>query len=302
MCVNRSKINDEINDDYDDDEVVVNLVVANSYDVLVHFVNLTMDKSADLKDLDLTCASRGVWLVKVPKYISECWKKAGPGEEVGKVVISKQKGTSEVKFSVNDRLAAAAMLADEPTTIPTDHIFTMTGIANQTMSVLSTESLPGSSSNQHSTISEYQVAVEGKVIQRAECRPIENAGYMALKRSRLEAGNRPRNEVVQLSKPVNIKPKSIHESELEYNQRKKEEGKKTRLEKEQVQELLFAAFEKHQYYNVKDLVRITNQPITFLKEVLKEICKYNMKAPHKNMWELKEEYRHYKQSVTDSSN
>ena len=24
-----------------------------------------MDKSADLKDLDLTCASRGVWLVKV---------------------------------------------------------------------------------------------------------------------------------------------------------------------------------------------------------------------------------------------
>jgi len=28
-----------------------------------------------------------------------------------------------------------------------------------------------------------------------------------------------------------------------------------------VQDLLFAAFEKHQYYNVKDLVRITNQPI-----------------------------------------
>ena len=49
--------------------------------------------------------------------------------------------------------------------------------------------------------------------------------------------------------------------QLEYNQRKKEEGKKTRLEKEQVQDLLFAAFEKHQYYNVKDLVRITNQPI-----------------------------------------
>jgi len=32
------------------------------------------------------------------------------------------------------------------------------------------------------TCSEYKVAVEGKVIQRAECRPIENAGYMALKR------------------------------------------------------------------------------------------------------------------------
>lgn len=26
-------------------------------------------------------------------------------------------------------------------------------------------------------------------------------------------------------------------------------------------EMLFAAFEKHQYYNLKDLVRITNQPV-----------------------------------------
>lgn len=261
-----------------------------------------MDKATDLKDLDLTCAGRGVWLVKVPKYISECWKKAKAGDEVGKVVISKSKGGSEVMFSVNDRLAATGTLSpDEPAKIPTDHVFTITGIANQSMSVLSTKPLPGSSSSQHSTMSEYNVAIEGKVIQRAECRPVENAGYMALKRSRLEAGNRPRNEVVQLSKPVNIKPKAIHDSELEYNQRKKEEGKKTRLEKEQVQDLLFAAFEKHQYYNVKDLVRITNQPITFLKEVLKEICNYNMKAPHKNMWELKEEYRHYKQQTTDRS-
>jgi len=55
--------------------------------------------------------------------------------------------------------------------------------------------------------------------------------------------------------------------QLEYNQRKKEEGKKTRLEKEQVQDLLFAAFEKHQYYNVKDLVRITNQPIVSITTI-----------------------------------
>ena len=54
------------------------------------------------------------------------------------------RGGSEVMFSVNDRLAATdTMSSDEPAKIPTDHIFTMTGIANQTMSVLSTESLPG---------------------------------------------------------------------------------------------------------------------------------------------------------------
>lgn len=60
--------------------------------------------------------------------------------------------------------------------------------------------------------------------------------------------------------------------------------------------MLFAAFEKHQYYNIKDLVKITQQPIVYLKEILTEVCNYNLKNPHKNMWELKPEYRHYKET------
>ena len=42
---------------------------------------------------------------------------------------------------------------------------------------------------------------------------------------------------------------------------KKEEGKRSRMDKDKVTDMLFSAFEKHQYYNVKDLVRITDQPI-----------------------------------------
>ena len=60
-----------------------------------------------------------------------------------------------------------------------------------------------------------------------------------------------------------------------------------------VQEKLFAAFEKHQYYNIKDLVKITRQPVPYLKEILNELCKYNAREPHKHTWELKPEYRHY---------
>lgn len=78
-------------------------------------------------------------------------------------------------------------------------------------------------------------------------------------------------------------------------ERKKAEGKKARDDKDAVLEMLFAAFEKHQYYNIKDLVKITRQPITYLKEILKDVCNYNYKNPHKNMWELKQEYRHYKE-------
>lgn len=82
--------------------------------------------------------------------------------------------------------------------------------------------------------------------------------------------------------------------QIEYEKNKAVEGKKARDDKEAVLDMLFNAFEKHQYYNIKDLVKITNQPVGYLKEILKEVCDYNMKNPHKNMWELKREYRHYK--------
>ena len=34
-----------------------------------------------------------------------------------------------------------------------------------------------------------------------------------------------------------------------------------RDDKDAVMDMLFAAFEKHQYYNIRDLVKITRQPI-----------------------------------------
>ena len=45
----------------------------------------------------------------------------------------------------------------------------------------------------------------------------------------------------------------------------KAEGKKLREDKDKVMEVLFGLFEKHQYYNIKDLVKETRQPVTHLK-------------------------------------
>lgn len=53
--------------------------------------------------------------------------------------------------------------------------------------------------------------------------------------------------------------------QMEYEKRKKEEGKRARADKQQVLDMLFSAFEKHQYYNIKDLVDITKQPVVRLQ-------------------------------------
>ena len=54
-------------------------------------------------------------------------------------------------------------------------------------------------------------------------------------------------------------------------------------------------------FTMNNFVMYNKQPVTYLKEILKEVCVYNMKNPHKNMWELKPEYRHYKQEEETKS-
>ena len=183
----------------------------------------------------------------------------------------------------------------------------MSSIAAQTLGVFSCSSAPGEGD---------KLAMEGKVVQRAECCPINNALYRYqiitnlnmhnfdvyhnfifsdIKKDALAKAGEPKRMLKQLDKHVttSFKPVSIHASALAHERAKKAEGKKMRDDKEKVQEIIFALFEKHQYYNIKDLMQETKQPIAYLKEILKEVCNYSVKPPNRNMWELKPEYRHY---------
>lgn len=245
------------------------------------------EKGHEMRDVDVTAAGRGVWLVKVPKYLSERWEDSETSE-VGVMRITRSKQTGQKPsfiFTSTDTIMSSASSRDKSggaTAIPKQHKFAITGVGNQNLTVFSQ--------------SGDRIAIEGKVMQRAECLPIADDNYMKLKRSQLEINNKPKREIVLLQNVVMAyKPRSDHISNMEEKRHKKEQEKRSRVDKDRVMDMLFAAFEKHQYYNVKDLVGITKQPIPYLKEILQEICVYNMKAPHKNMWELKPEYRHYKQ-------
>uniref|UniRef100_A0A0B6Z555 TFIIF beta subunit N-terminal domain-containing protein n=1 Tax=Arion vulgaris TaxID=1028688 RepID=A0A0B6Z555_9EUPU len=50
-----------------------------------------IEMAHEAKDVDFSAAGRGVWLVKVPKYLSEQWKMCPNGTEVGKLKIPKTK-------------------------------------------------------------------------------------------------------------------------------------------------------------------------------------------------------------------
>uniref|UniRef100_A0A8C6SK82 General transcription factor IIF subunit 2 n=1 Tax=Neogobius melanostomus TaxID=47308 RepID=A0A8C6SK82_9GOBI len=227
-------------------------------------------------EVDLTGAKQntGVWLVKVPKYLSQQWAKASGRGEVGKIRICKygNMGKPEVTFTLNEELTVIDGI--DSVAAPRDHPFTMQTVGGQTLAVF-TET------------SSDKIALEGMVVQRAECRPAVSESYMKLKRLQIEESLKPARVSQQLQKAVtnNYKPVANHAKE---GGREEGEG-----EKQQVLDMLFSAFEKHQYYNIKDLVDITKQPVTYLKEILRDIGIYNVKGTHKNTWELKPEYRHY---------
>lgn len=251
------------------------------------------------RDLDCTNAKRGIWLVKVPKYLSSRWQKAPPKTEVGRLKIKGAVGKPDIKFTLNDEIVNMKD-PTEKTGIPKEHQFAISKISNQTLAVFS------SLKNDNSCGSEVQTGsglfMEGHVVRKGECRPMGDDQYMKLKMHTIIQASQPERQVKHLKKIVQTyKPISDHKSNIEFELKKKAEGKKSREDKDKVMDLLFSAFEKHQYYNLKDLEKITHQPVPYLKEILKEICNYNAKNPHKNMWELKPEYRHYKDSKIGSS-
>ncbi|XP_067929972.1 general transcription factor IIF subunit 2-like [Watersipora subatra] len=227
-----------------------------------------------LQEVDNQLA-KNVWLVKVPKYVAEKMKKANGVLGQISMIPSSKSGKTEILYSLDDRLKQP----QEST--PTTHKVIITPQYKQHLAVLGqTEA--------------GRLSIDGKVIQRMECRPQADQNYLKYKKHQVEESNKPERYVIQIDNPVNTyKPVSTHAHIAEHEARKKADGKRSRDDAAHVKELLFKAFEKHQYYALKDLHALTKQPMPHLKEILKDICKYNLKAPHKNMYELKSEYRHY---------
>lgn len=86
------------------------------------------------KELDLSNAGRGVWLVKVPKYIATKWEKASGSSDVGKLTITKQQGR---KAQISMTLSDTIMNGENDEKIPKQHRLDLQTVNTQTLGVFS---------------------------------------------------------------------------------------------------------------------------------------------------------------------
>ncbi len=176
------------------------------------------------KDLDLNNAGRGVWLVKVPNYISDRWRSAKEGSQLGKLTITRRPNNPKpaVDFTLSEEVAAARSDKDKAgkpkevgqavplgrtnKEVPKEHKFVVQSVAAQSLAVFShvSGSKGGAAAEKEAAAATAtaegdkegngekkepllapgpdKLALEGKVVQRAECRPISDGLYMSLKR------------------------------------------------------------------------------------------------------------------------
>merc|ERR1712048_1095467 len=140
----------------------------------------------------------------------------------------------------------------------------------QTMGVFS-ETPPDEDEANEST--RDKIAFEGSISKRVDCRPIGNPNYMKMKMNDIEKALKPKRKTILMNETVkSFKPVSEHVSLNESNEKKRSTEKRVRSEREVVLETIFSAFEKHQYYTLKDLIGITQQPVTHLKSILRDVC------------------------------
>eukprot|EP00045_Choanoeca_perplexa_P001452 m.19745 g.19745 ORF g.19745 m.19745 type:complete len:266 (-) comp10951_c0_seq2:93-890(-) len=76
-------------------------------------------------------------------------------------------------------------------------------------------------------------------------------------------------------------------------QRKAHQNRKQRGDPEEVKQKLFQLFGEHEYYGLHDLAEMTNEPKTYLTEILEQIADYESTGVHRNKWHLKEELKAY---------
>uniref|UniRef100_A0A8C8DCG7 General transcription factor IIF subunit 2 n=1 Tax=Oncorhynchus tshawytscha TaxID=74940 RepID=A0A8C8DCG7_ONCTS len=183
------------------------------------------------------------------------------------ILSYRNQGKADVSFTLNEDLTSLSAFGEKAALAPLAHPMTIHSVGGKTLAVF-TESSAGNSQL-----------------------PCSNTGKTTWRYGSFEWITNMKVHVERIIQ--RLKRFRILSQTVEYEKRKKAEGRMVRAYRQQVMDMLFSAFEEHQYYNIKDLLEVAKQPATYLKEILREIGVYNAKGTHKSTWELKPEYHHY---------
>mmetsp|Transcript_5920 Transcript_5920/g.15070 ORF Transcript_5920/g.15070 Transcript_5920/m.15070 type:complete len:276 (-) Transcript_5920:79-906(-) len=217
-------------------------------------------------------SERNAWLLKVPEFLNEEFRKAAPSTEFGfirETITRDSNGTEKKQYSFH----LSAQVPDRMD-LPREYNVDLMAPSTHTR-IFSQEIETG------------EKAFEGTVNKQGGMKPrMDDVRYHTLMQHMVdEADNRP----IQASIPSLARTEPVQP--IESASRKKSYIARTRMEREDAVPLLLALFNEHGALNLTTLENLTNQPTPYLKELLREYCIYNKSGVNKRKYELKPEYK-----------
>ncbi|KAL6079440.1 General transcription factor IIF subunit 2 [Balamuthia mandrillaris] len=265
----------------------------------------SLAKSEDVSKVELESVNRPIFLVKMPVFVAKHWHNLPPGAELGRVTMpeeffaiteavgremspSAKSQTGEVrKRKIAEEAENLRKLSGAELQITAPEILQQGTYPDR--HTLKIQSVPNPS---YCFIEERQkkrVKMQGTVAARMICEPHDTKTYRTLVKNRQEASE----QVTMFLRPYDDSEPASQPKPFTRQAPKKAEApdKKTRLDRQDLINLLFLHFEQKPYWTLKDLLHVTKQPTVWLKQILTELCTINKKGPNKNKWELKPEYK-----------
>ncbi|KAI5192462.1 transcription initiation factor TFIIF subunit beta [Nematocida minor] len=136
--------------------------------------------------------------------------------------------------------------------------------------------------------------IDGVVTDEVYIKPKITPEYLKYKKERAAVLNVKKDvkAVDSLKDGIRMERYGATEHDVMARKRKKMlmEKKRERLDQSEVMDILFRAFEEYPYWSVKDLADRSGQPQAYILELLANIATLNKKT-HRNMYELKPEYK-----------
>lgn len=132
--------------------------------------------------------------------------------------------------------------------------------------------------------------IEGRINKECNVVPVINKEYISFKK---EANKQTvQRRALTLNKSDITTDKSKNDIDALHKKRKRllMEKKRERLDKNEVMDIIFRAYETKEAWTSKELADFCGQPIAYIHEILPEICTMN-KKDQKNSWNLKDEYK-----------
>eukprot|EP00741_Cyanophora_paradoxa_P020184 tig00000219_g19483.t1 len=244
----------------------------------------------DEGDLSTAKEKRRVWLVKIPNFLADSWAQCSQSDlELGRVkMIPDGEGRPpKMRLILKNPPSQERQVLESFAKFPKEYdLQLLSAEGSDALQILSTTREEGGGVSH---------AIEGTVDQRLDVKPQNTPEYRALCRERqLKSTTHLRQvktiDAIEHKRTAFVKPISAAMAK-KMRQEKAYAAKRERVSKDEAINRILSAFESQPAMNIKDLSEKTDQPMNYLKEIMKDVCVNIRTGPNRGLYELKPELK-----------